>query len=287
MLRSPQSAARGFAGSLASGDVKLLWSLQAADDPVIQFLGDLISRERVWDALLVLVGAIVAIGVDAYRSRKELFCEVIYDWPSVMHSFAFVSPNFGLAVAKRMYEFFSLAERGDNIVVVNVRNTGFETIEPGDFVASLECDFGEGADVRHAEVIGTRPDNANASARVEGSRRVLIEIDFLSRRDTVLVAVRRFSSYTDAQIKARIVGTNLRVARSPRRRRDIAAYRPTTKYWIMLVAPVLHFVVSPLLYSYSYTVLQLVVDYVTLVLLIAFFYPIYRDWRIRGRVIFP
>ena len=269
--------------------MKLLWSLQTADDPVIQFLGDLISQERVWDLLLpIVVGSIVAIGADAYRSRKELFCEVIYDWPSVLTSFASVSQEFGLEVAQRLYEFDSNAEGGDDIVVVNVRNTGFKTIEPNDFMTPLECDFGEEADVFSAEVLGTRSGNVNASVRVDGSRRVLIAVDFLSTRDTVVVAVRRNSPYTDAHVVApRIVGTNLRVARSPRRRRDIMKYLPTTKKYWLVNAALIMYLVATLSDAYSYTVLGYITTYTTIALMIAYFYLMYRDWRIRGRVVFP
>ena len=90
--------------------MKLLWYLLTADDPVIRFLEDLIPQERVWDLLPVVVGSIAAIGVDAYRSRKELFCELIYDWPSVLTSFASVSQEFGPEVAQGLYEFISYAE---------------------------------------------------------------------------------------------------------------------------------------------------------------------------------
>jgi hypothetical protein len=269
--------------------VKLLWYLQTADDPVFRFLGDVVSQERVWDLLLpILVGSIVVIGVDAYRSRKELFCEVIYDWPSVLTSFASVSQEFGPEVAQGLSEFTSIAEGDDDIVLVNMRNTGFKPVGPNDFMAPLECDFGEEADVSFAEVLGTRPNDVNASVRVDDSRRVLIEVAFLSPRDTVVVAVRRNVPYTDAQVVApRIVGTKLRVAKLPRRRGDIMEYLPTTKKYWLVNAALIMYLIATLSDAYSYTLLGYITTCATITLMIAYFYLMYRGWRIRGHVVFP
>jgi hypothetical protein len=126
----------------------------------------------------------------------------------------------------------------------------------------------------------------NATVRVKGSRKVLLSSDFLNRRDTVLVVVRRKDPYTDARVVGRIVGTKIRVARSPRRGRDITTFRPTAKYWIFIAALIMH-LVTTFFYSYSYIVLGHITDDATIALMIAFFYLLYRDWRIRGRIILP